>query len=114
MSNAERANFLDFVTSCPRLPPGGTLRIEVISETIASSNLTSPVLRPALPPVIAGSPMLDSGTSSASEEVEVVGYPRSRACVNHLYLPRYRSRQTLRDRLVEAMVSSVHHDEITG
>lgn len=99
MSNSQRSTFLDFVTSCPRLPPN--LKIEVFPETFASSNLTSPVLRPASPPMGPAAP-------------EVVGYPRSRACVNHLYLPRYKSRETLRERLLEAMVSSVHHDEITG
>jgi hypothetical protein len=55
-----------------------------------------------------------SVSSVASNDVEVVGYPRSRACVNHLYLPRYRARETLKQRLIEAMVSSVHHDEITS
>ena len=120
MSNQQRSTFLDFVTSCPRLPPGGSLRIEVFPETIATSNLTSPVLRPAMPPLVGGlgsppSPIQSlSGVSTPSLSLEVTGYPRSRACVNHLYLPRYRSRQTLKERLVEAMVSSVHHDEITG
>jgi hypothetical protein len=128
LSNPQKSAFLDFVTSCPRMPPGGSLRIDVFSETLASSNLTSPVVRPAMPPVVLpstppfelGSPE-SSGSSSplhrmSSDEGlgEVVGYPRSRACVCHLYLPRYRSKQTLKERLIEAMVSSVHHDEITA
>jgi hypothetical protein len=130
LTNPQRATFLDFVTSCPRMPAGGSLRIDVFSETIASSNITSPVIRPSMPPVLlespsamelgGGSPSAASGTSSPGrggsfdDLGEVVGYPRSRACVCHLYLPRYKSKQTLKDRLIEAMVSSVHHDEITG
>jgi len=130
----QRSTFLDFVTSCPRLPPGGTgsLRIDVFPEHIASSNVVSPVIRPVpiMPPeeggfdLETGGPSDGSNMSISSEEGrqfsspvldgEVVGYPRSRACVNHLYLPRYRARETLKERLVEAMVSSVHHDEITS
>jgi hypothetical protein len=79
-----------------------------------------PVVLPSTPPFELGSPE-SSGSSSplhrmSSDEGlgEVVGYPRSRACVCHLYLPRYRSKQTLKERLIEAMVSSVHHDEITA
>ena len=126
MSNQQRSTFLDFVTSCPRLPPGGVLRIEVFPETIAASNLTSPVLRPTLPPLVGNLSPLPSLASSGNASppgsgdeatqpiADVVGYPRSRACVNHLYLPRYKTKKTLKDRLIEAMVSSVHHDEITG
>ena len=130
LTNSQRATFLDFVTSCPRMPPGGSLRIDVFSETIASSNLTSPLLRPSMPPVLLESPSameLGEASPSASSQTsspgrgtsfddlgDVVGYPRSRACVSHLYLPRYKAKQTLKDRLIEAMVSSVHHDEITG
>uniref|UniRef100_A0A7S0H648 HECT domain-containing protein n=1 Tax=Hanusia phi TaxID=3032 RepID=A0A7S0H648_9CRYP len=35
MSNSDRARFLDFVTACPRLPPGGlaSLSIEIAPET---------------------------------------------------------------------------------
>ena len=110
MDNTKRSTFLDFVTSCPRLPP--QLKIEIFSETIVSSNLTSPVLRPASPPGDS-SPMSGAASPTASEDDEVVGYPRSRACVNHLYLPRYKARETLKERLIEAMVSSVHHDEIS-
>ena len=128
LSNPQRATFLDFVTSCPRMPPGGSLRIDVFSETIASSNITSPVVRPSMPPPLvldelslspsaASSGSLSPAQSAASQDdvqLEVVGYPRSRACVSHLYLPRYKAKQTLKERLIEAMVSSVHHDEITG
>ena len=115
LNNQERSTFLDFVTSCPRLPPGGNLRIDVFPETIASSNLTSPALRPSMPPQLIETPPPSPPTPPPAEpDLEVVGYPRSRACVNHLYLPRFRSRQTLRERLLEAMVSSVHHDEITS
>jgi hypothetical protein len=112
LDNAQRATFLDFVTSCPRMPAGGpaSLRIEVFPEHIASSNVTSPVLRPAMPPIDLPPELLNS----EPPQLEVVGYPRSRACVNHLYLPRYKSRDTLKERLIEAMISSVHHDEITN
>jgi hypothetical protein len=134
LDNSKKSAFLDFVTSCPRMPPGGSLRIDVFSEIIASSNLTSPALRPSMPPVVIPATPFDlagsspesarssfSGAASpliprmSSEDAgEVIGYPRSRACVCHLYLPRYKSQQTLKERLIEAMVSSVHHDEITG
>jgi len=126
LDNKQRSTFLDFVTSCPRLPPGGlqALTIDVFPEHLASSNLTSPVIRPSSPPVF-GTPsspgasdvdMLPSPVTEASTSViiDVTGYPRSRACVNHLYIPRYRNRDTFKERLIEAMVSSVHHDEITS
>jgi len=76
MDNVSRSVFLDFVTSCPRLPPGGVkhLSIDVFSDPHG-------------------------------------GYPRSRACVNHLYLPKYTKPEVLRERLQMAMHSSSGHDE---
>jgi len=75
MSQALRARFLDFATSCPRLPPGG----------LASLRLTA-----------------SPGGGR---------YPRSRACANQLYLPKYESREELHDMLVEALLACEgHHD----
>eukprot|EP00435_Cladocopium_sp_Y103_P047745 s3655_g14.t1 len=57
MSQGLRARFLDFATSCPRLPPGG----------LASLKLTA--------------------SPGAGR------FPRSRACANQLYLPKYETRE---------------------
>lgn len=75
MSQALRARFLDFATSCPRLPPGG----------LASLKLTA--------------------SPGAGR------FPRSRACANQLYLPKYESRQELHEKLTEALLACEgHHD----
>jgi len=82
MDQADRARFLDFVTSCPRLPPGG----------IANFHLD----------------VFPDPSNTGSRK----GFPRSRACANQLYLPSYSSKEELRDRLVEAMhCSSGHHEQ---
>eukprot|EP00931_Biecheleriopsis_adriatica_P059454 TRINITY_DN35572_c0_g1_i2.p1 TRINITY_DN35572_c0_g1~~TRINITY_DN35572_c0_g1_i2.p1 ORF type:complete len:2564 (+),score=512.69 TRINITY_DN35572_c0_g1_i2:166-7857(+) len=79
MDQASRSRFLDFVSSCPRFPPGGidSFHVDVFPDS-------------------------DSGR----------GFPRSRACANQLYLPLYRSKEELRERLHEAIHgSSGHHEQ---
>ena len=69
MDNVSRSVFLDFVTSCPRLPPG-TYFLKKKFKVIYFSG----------------------GVKHLSIDVfsdPHGGYPRSRACVNHLYLPKY-------------------------
>jgi len=75
MSQGLRARFLDFATSCPRLPPGG----------LASLKLTA--------------------SPGAGR------FPRSRACANQLYLPKYETREELHEKLTEALLACEgHHD----
>lgn len=75
MSQGLRARFLDFATSCPRLPPGG----------LASLKLTA-----------------SPGGGR---------FPRSRACANQLYLPKYDTREELHEKLTEALLACEgHHD----
>jgi len=78
-NQAERSRFLDFVSSCPRLPPGGIAKFHV--DVFPDSSATKQ------------------------------GFPRSRACANQLYLPPYRSREELQEKLHEAMHSSAGHHE---
>jgi len=82
MGQGDRARFLDFVTSCPRLPPGGisAFHVDVFPES--------------------------SGRAAPGR-----GFPRSRACANQLYLPAYASQEELRERLLEALHSSAGHHE---
>jgi len=81
MPQAERARFLDFVSSCPRLPPGGIAKFHV-----------------------------DVFPDTASKQGNL-GYPRSRACANQLYLPPYATKEELHEKLHEAMHSSAGNHE---
>ncbi|CAE7433360.1 Ufd4 [Symbiodinium natans] len=78
MDQVNRSRFLDFVSSCPRFPPGGidSFHVDVFPDSTAGR-----------------------------------GFPRSRACANQLYLPLYRSKEELRERLHEAMHGSAGHHE---
>ncbi|CAJ1359385.1 unnamed protein product [Effrenium voratum] len=78
MDQGNRSRFLDFVSSCPRLPPGGmdSFHVDVFPDAAGGR-----------------------------------GFPRSRACANQLYLPSYRSKEELRERLHEAMHGSAGHHE---
>merc|ERR1712190_217867 len=59
MDQAERQRFLDFVTSCPRLPPGGISKMHI--EVCGVGN---------------------TGTGKQASKL-----PYSRACSSQLYLP---------------------------
>jgi hypothetical protein len=71
MGSNERSVFLDFVTSCPSLPPGGlkSLSIVVTLQTDGTAN----------------------------------SLPRSRACANTVYLPKYESKAQLKEKLAMAL-----------
>lgn len=81
LNQDERSRFLDFVSSCPRLPPGGMAKFHV--------------------------DVFPDGTGTASKK----GFPRSRACANQLYLPPYTSKEELKAKLHEAMHCSTGHYE---
>ena len=82
----DRQRFLDFVTSCPRLPPGGIHRLHI---------------------EICG--------LGASESKKASKFPYSRACSSQLYLPSalYTSQADLKKYLTEAMWCSVGNHEKT-
>eukprot|EP00933_Yihiella_yeosuensis_P034914 TRINITY_DN28408_c0_g1_i1.p1 TRINITY_DN28408_c0_g1~~TRINITY_DN28408_c0_g1_i1.p1 ORF type:complete len:262 (+),score=44.93 TRINITY_DN28408_c0_g1_i1:62-787(+) len=91
MDQGDRSRFLDFVSSCPRLPPGGmdAFHVDVFPDSAPGG----------------------SGTSNQPRQ----GFPRSRACANQLYLPSYSSKEELRERLHEAMHGSAgHHEQEQG
>jgi hypothetical protein len=71
MGPNERSVFLDFVTSCPSLPPGGLKSLSIVVT------------------------LLTDGTSSS--------LPRSRACANTVYLPKYESKTQLQEKLATAL-----------
>jgi len=87
MDQGDRSRFLDFVSSCPRFPPGGIdeFHVDVFPDSTP-----------------------DNGSSGRASRQ---GFPRSRACANQLYLPSYSSKEELRERLHEAMHGSAGHHE---
>ncbi|CAJ1404474.1 unnamed protein product [Effrenium voratum] len=76
MSQGLRARFLDFATSCPRLPPGGLASLKLTASPCAGR------------------------------------FPRSRACANQLYLPKYETREELHEKLTEALLACEGHHEL--
>ncbi|CAD7944556.1 unnamed protein product [Amoebophrya sp. A25] len=84
MEFRDRQRFLDFVTSCPRLPPGGMAKMHIEVCGVAA------------------------GSTGAKSKL-----PYSRACSSQLYLPAalYSGKEDLRTNLNEAMYSSVGSHE---
>lgn len=87
----DRQRFLDFVTSCPRLPPGGINRLHIEICGLADA----------------------TGKSAIGKNQSK--FPYSRACSSQLYLPTalYKSQADLRKYLHEAMWCSVGNHEKT-
>jgi len=85
-THKDRQRFLDFVTSCPRLPPGGIskMHIEICGINPKETHKNKSKL------------------------------PYSRACNSQLFLPlTFASKQDLHNNLYEAMYSSVGNHERT-
>eukprot|EP00913_Durusdinium_trenchii_P029026 g27215.t1 len=111
LGQAERSRFLDFVSSCPRLPPG-EMGIGARGEQ-GVPRKPQQTAKPAVGPSggIAGGIAKFHVDVFPDTSASRQAFPRSRACANQLYLPPYTSKEELQAKLHEAMHSSAGHHE---